>query len=172
MPPAPQTALTQAFRLYYRPLCLYALHFLRDADWVEDAVQDCFEELWKRLDRGETVQSLQAYLYRMVRNRCLHLLQEQSPVETDVSLIDPEHLPEEEEDWEERSFVEARLWTAIDALPPRCRETLLLSKRDGLKYEEIARRQGTSIQTVKNQISKALKILKEGGRKVCFFFFG
>lgn len=30
------------FQQYYRPLCLYALHYLHDVDEAEDIVQDCF----------------------------------------------------------------------------------------------------------------------------------
>lgn len=33
------------FQQYYRPLCLYALHYLHDLDEVEDVVQDCFVRL-------------------------------------------------------------------------------------------------------------------------------
>ena len=66
----------------------------------------------------------------------------------------------------EDSQVEARLWTAIDSLPDKCREIFLMSKRDGYKQEEIARELGISLQTVKNQVSKALKILKDGAVKI------
>lgn len=30
------------FQQYYRPLCLYATHYLHDIDEAEDVVQDCF----------------------------------------------------------------------------------------------------------------------------------
>jgi RNA polymerase sigma-70 factor (ECF subfamily) len=63
------------------------------------------------------------------------------------------------------------LWTAIDSLPEKCREVFVMSKRDGLKYEEIAEELGLSVNTVRNQISKALKILKEGAQKIFSFFF-
>jgi RNA polymerase sigma-70 factor (ECF subfamily) len=68
--------------------------------------------------------------------------------------------------------MEARMWTAIDSLPERRRETFLLCKRDGLKYEEIADRLGISVNTVKNQVSKALKTIKDGSWEIYFFFFG
>ena len=163
--------MEDAFRLYYRPLCLYALHYLDDPEDAEDIVQDCFTELWERMSEGRTVSDLKAYLYSMTRNRCIDRLKKDCMIDASITPMD---LAEEISDaeCEERSFVEARLWTAIDALPERCREALLLCKRDGLKYEEIAKRQGVSVNTVKNQISKALKALKEGGRKVYLFFFG
>lgn len=48
---------TKAFRdnflQYYRPLCLFALHYLKDIDDAEDAVQDCFMELGKRRERKD-----------------------------------------------------------------------------------------------------------------------
>ena len=46
-----------------------------------------------------------------------------------------------------------------------------MSKRDGLKYEEIAEELGISENTVRNQISKALKTLKEGAQKIISYFF-
>ncbi|MBO5876505.1 MAG: sigma-70 family RNA polymerase sigma factor, partial [Bacteroidales bacterium] len=67
---------------------------------------------------------------------------------------------------EERSHIEAKLWTAIDSLPEKCRQVFLMSKRDGLKYEEIAQELGLSVNTVRNQISKALNVLKNGAIKI------
>ncbi|MDO5442928.1 MAG: sigma factor-like helix-turn-helix DNA-binding protein, partial [Bacteroidia bacterium] len=43
--------------------------------------------------------------------------------------------------------------------------------RDGLKYAEIAERLGVSERTVRNQISRALKTLREGAKKVLMFIF-
>lgn len=164
-------SMDDAFRQYYRPLCLYALHYLNEPEEAEDAVQDCFTELWERMSKGRIVSDLKSYLYSMTRNHCIDRLKKESVIDSNVTPMD---LADEisDEECEERSSIEARLWTAIDSLPERCREALLLCKRDGLKYEEIAKRQGVSVNTVKNQISKALKALKEGGRRIYMFFFG
>ena len=77
----------------------------------------------------------------------------------------------DDDDAQERSQTEARLWTAIDSLPEKCREIFILSKRDGLKYEEIADELGLSVNTVRNQISKALKLIKDGAVKIFTFLF-
>ncbi len=153
------------FRRYYRPLCLYALRYLRSPENSEDVVQDC------RRDDGHDVADVKSYLFMMVRNRSLDLLRRTSLI--DISATDEEFDDIiDEDDREEAAFIEARLWTAIDSLPEKCREVLLMSKRDGLKYEEIAEEMGISVNTVKNQISKALKALKEGCHRVYMFFFG
>ena len=44
-----------------------------------------------------------------------------------------------------------------------------MSKRDGMKYKEIAEDLGLSVNTVRNQISKALKMLKEGVVRIYSF---
>ena len=56
------------FRTLYRPLCLYALHYLGDTEAVEDVVQDSFIALW---NSGERVENAKAWMYRAVRNRCI-----------------------------------------------------------------------------------------------------
>jgi RNA polymerase sigma-70 factor (ECF subfamily) len=50
---------------------------------------------------------------------------------------------------------------AIDSLPPRCKETFLLSKKEGLDHNEIASYMGVSLKTVEAQIMKAYRILRE-----------
>lgn len=163
--------IDEAFRCYYKPLCLYAMHYLHDMYLVEDLVQDCFVELWERMNDEKTVSSVKAYLYMMVRNRCLDTLKKDNQIDCNVSPSDLAGIIQDEEA-EERSLIEARLWTAIDSLPKKCREVFLLSKRDGLKYKEIADKLNISTKTVENQVAKAMKLLKEGTIKIYNFFFG
>ena len=59
------------FKQYYRPLCLYALHFVEDADLAEDIVQDAFVALW---EGHREVRDIRSYLYASVRNGCLTCL--------------------------------------------------------------------------------------------------
>ena len=44
--------IEQLFRIWYRPLCLYALHYLEDLDEAEDLVQDVFCTLGKKTSEG------------------------------------------------------------------------------------------------------------------------
>ena len=51
--PNRQTEIEDLFRFNYRPLCMYALHYLQDTDLVEDVVQECFTTLlWKCEDNA------------------------------------------------------------------------------------------------------------------------
>lgn len=155
------------FRNYYRPLCIYALHYLHDVEQVEDVVQDSFVRL---LEATNEPQNSRAWLYTAVRNRCIDLLRQHNPLLTDIQPKDLDGLISDDEA-QERSFSEARLWEAIDGLPSRCREIFLLSKRDGLTYREIAQRLGLSEKTVEHQVSKALKRLRGQQNNFFFIFF-
>lgn len=165
-----QTDIEDLFRYNYRPLCMYALHYLQDTDLVEDVVQECFTTLWEKLEQGSQVANRRAYLYMTVRNRCLDHLRRKGIQTESLKPYDTYGIIDDD-DAQQRSQIEARLWTAIDSLPEKCREIFLMSKRDGLKYEEIAEELGISENTVRNQISKALKTLKEGAQKIISYFF-
>lgn len=144
------------FQQYYRPLCLYATHYLHDIDEAEDVVQDCFVKL---ISRNIMPENIKAFLYTSVRNASIDRLRRQSPIDTEISPTDLCVVISDDQA-QESSFREAKLWTAIELLPERCREIFLMSKRDGMTYREIAEELNLSEKTVEYQISKALKTLR------------
>lgn len=162
--------IEDTFKCYYRPLNLYAIHYLKDLDEAEDVVQECFADLWEKLNSNKPVSDIKSYLYRMVRNKCIDHLREEMSVMRDVLPVDLDSIVSDDES-EKTSRIEARLWTAIDNLPERCREIFLLNKCDGLKDQEVADKMGLSIHTVDNQISKALRLLRNKADKIYYFVF-
>ena len=157
------------FRMYYRPLCLYAARYLHDADAVEDIVQGAFVTYWEKTESGKQPELPKPYLYRIVHNRCIDALRKGGQ----EAAINLEHLKEDvpNEEIVDRSFIWARLWTAIDRLPEKRRQILLLSKRDGLSHAEIARKMGISESTVHNQLTKAMQTLRNGADQIFFKIF-
>lgn len=148
------------YRHLFRQLCLYALHYLGDLDESKDIVQECFSSLVRN---NPEISNPKAYLYNSVRNRCIDLLRSKkkeciAPVD-DLSYIS-------DEEAQMRSEMEVRLWEAVDSLPPKRRELLLLNKRDGLKYSDIARLKGLSENTVRNQIFRAVVSLRKNAKKL------
>lgn len=146
------------FKYYYRPLCLYAMHFVQNISLAEDIVQESFTAfIEKRIDE-RNISNIRSYFFATVKNQCIKHLKSKNFIENGYSHEELENLYTEE--FEDQSFLEAQLWTSIDSLPKRCREIFLLNKRDGLKYKEIAELLNISTNTVDNQIQKALKVLR------------
>ena len=150
------------FKSLYKPLCLFALRYTDQVDDAEDIVQQAFADVWDKNRAGNVIGNLKAYLYQAVRNRSLSFTSQ--PVNAEAT----EQLPDVEDTSEEEDI----LRDAIDRLPPERKKIFLLSKRDGLKYQEIAEELNLSVKTVENQMSKALKALRETAIRVYMFFFG
>lgn len=159
------TEIGTLYEQYFRQLCLYALHYVGDLDESKDIVQECFASLIKN---NPALSNPKVYLYNSVRNRCIDLLRSRkkeriAPMD-DLSFIS-------DEEAQRRSEMEVRLWEAVDSLPPKRRELLLLNKRDGLKYSDIARLKGLSENTVRNQIFRAIESLRNNTKKILNFLF-
>ena len=160
-----QEETERLFAQLYRPLCLYALHYLGDVPRAEDQVQEAFVSLWQE---PQMPANPRAWLYAVVRNRCISVLRQARSQRRDdivpleeIAPRDAERLISDEEAIRD-SEQEARLWEAVRRLPERRREILLMAKRDGMSYRAIAAELGLSEQTVRNQISRALAALREG----------
>ncbi|MBK9074457.1 MAG: RNA polymerase sigma-70 factor [Flavobacteriales bacterium] len=151
-------AFELVFREHYRPLCAFARQYVRDGASAEELVQDLFYRLWQDRERTSITTSLKSYLFTAVRNRCLNAVKQQGRLRAITEHDD--HAVETADPLEgmERG---ARIQAAIEALPEERRKIFLLSRHDGLKYQEIADRLGLSVKTVENQIGRALKTLRE-----------
>lgn len=159
------TEIGTLYKQYFRQLCLYALHYMGDLDESKDIVQECFASLIKN---NPALSNPKVYLYSSVRNRCIDLLRSRKK-ERIAPMDDLSYISDEEA--QRRSEIEVQLWEAVDSLPPKRRELLLLNKRDGLKYSDIARLKGLSENTVRNQIFRAIESLRNNSKKILNFLF-
>jgi len=154
-----EACFQQVFDTYYEKLCDFAFTILRDMDEAEDAVQSMFLKVWEKREGLMITHTLKSYLYRSIHNACINLLEhrhiKQKHVEfSNYTLSDiqqPDVFPAE---------LEANILAAIERLPEQCKIIFKLSRYEELRYSEIAERLGISVNTVENQVSKALKILR------------
>ena len=157
--------LEHLFLSYHPLLVRMAFRYLRDIDEAEEAVQEVFVNVWNRRATLTLDDSLKSYLIRSVRNRSLNLLERRKE-----SQSIPEHLSAPAGDWLQEANAEqraqlTRIYQAIDQLPPKCREIFLLSREEGLEYQEIADFLGVSVKTVETQIGIALRKLRKAVQK-------
>lgn len=153
-------AFEALFRAYYRPLCAFAMGYLKDPDKAEDLVQDLFFRLWSDREKVNITGSVKAYLFTSVRNRSLNAVKAGPRVRSLIEEVDGS-VQEEERSEDEHSERIARVRSAIESLPEERRKVFKLSRYEGLKYHEIAERLDISVKTVENQMGKALKTLRK-----------
>ena len=160
--------IERLFKNHWDALCMFSLHFVGDMDTAEDVVMDCFLKLSERIGHGEDILTPKHYLYQMVRNGSLDKARH---VGQTVQLTETSRTSEDLDDVSERSVREARLWTAIDSLPPVRREVLLMSKRDGMHNDEISQTLGISVKTVEAHLYKAYKTLRGKAKEIYLLVF-
>lgn len=156
-----EKAFEWLFRRYFSELCQVVYRVAHDEHLAQDLVQEVMYELWRKREQLTISISLRAYLKRAVLNRTLNYLRdnrlwssEERMPEIAVEESDPVDLLRSEELQE---LVDA----AIDELPEKCRIVFVLSRYEELSYRDIASQLGIAEKTVENQVSKALKYLRQ-----------
>ena len=152
-------AFEELFREYFPSLMAFSRRILGNEDDAREVVHQVFINLWEKRSEIDLTTSLKSYLFTSVNNRSLNVIR-------DRKKFSSEEVPERAGEWDvsaeiESMELEEKIRGAIDALPEKCREIFELNRFDGLTYNEIAKQLDISVKTVENQISKALKILRE-----------
>jgi RNA polymerase sigma-70 factor, ECF subfamily len=158
-----EAAFKELFLLHYAALCGYARKYINDLDQAEEVVQDLFFNLWQKKDQLDITVSIEAYLFRSVRNSCLNLLKHYKIRET--YKVANQQAIRESEGLTVDTYVENELRdnieVAIESLPTERKKIFKMNRLEGMNYKEIADVLGISIKTVEAQMSKALKYLRE-----------
>ena len=154
-----EQAFEKLFREYFTSLMAFSRRILGNEEDAREVVHQVFIKLWERRSEIDLSTSLKSYLFTAVNNRSLNMIR-------DRRKFSSEEVPERVGEWDvsaelESMELEEQIRKVIDSLPERCRVIFELNRFDGLKYAEIATQLDISVKTVENQISKALKILRE-----------
>jgi RNA polymerase sigma-70 factor (ECF subfamily) len=162
-------AFQRLFELHFPELYRFAYRYVRAEEAAKDLVGEAFLQLWRQRDQvdlsGSTARS---YLYTIVRYRALDYLrrrrvEERWRREYVTPLITEQGAalaadPDQEFTARETA---AAIQQAVDALPQRQRQVLLLRWQQQASYDEIAETLGISPKTVAIHIGRAIQRLRE-----------
>lgn len=130
------------FEKYYPALVRFAFLYVKDEDISEEIVQAFFVQFWIKKEQVKIKSSLKSYLYRSVRNRALNYNRDKKDelkIYSDLNLIDKTERKEDDHQFD-YNYLEAKVKSAIDSLPEKCKKIFVLSREDNLTYKEIAER--------------------------------
>ena len=156
------SAFNTVYDRYSRPLYLYILSKTDKGEVSKDLLQDLFATLWEKRLVLDIRLSLKAWLYQSIRHKIIDLYRRDHTYRKYLQQL-IEHFDAQPHnivdvyDYKTRAH---EVFEAINQLPCRMKEIFMLSRFENLSIEQIAARLDLSQQTVKNQISKALKILR------------
>jgi RNA polymerase sigma-70 factor, ECF subfamily len=149
------------FRQHNNDLCNLAYNLVRDKDAAKDIVQEVFLKLWKNREQVSFGDQIKHYLFKATSHSALNHLRfnkKMIRMEDDAKLLNIEASAHSQEVGYQE--LELRVRLAIDRLPPKCKTIYLLSRQEGLKYQQIADTLDLSLKTVENQMGIALEKLR------------
>lgn len=157
----------KAFRLFYdelkHPIYNYAFRFFRSAELAEETVQDVFMQIWKHRETLDPAQNTKAYTYRIARNIIYNRLKEMARQEEYINHVFYSHAVSYDAVANSLDYKELQQLyeEAISKLPPQRQLIFRMSRVEFLSHEEIANQLAISKNTVKDQMVKALKFIKQ-----------
>ena len=153
-------AFERLYRKHGRRIYALCLRMVSDPDRAEELMQDAFVRAWNTIGSFQHRSAFGTWLHRLSVNVVL------SDMRTQKRRASRELLPGELDEFERETkgaMPETRmdLERAIAALPSGAREVLVLHDIEGYRYREIADLIGVAEGTVKSQLSRARRLVRE-----------
>jgi len=160
----------QLYKEYYPKLTAFASLFLKN-DEAHDVVQEVFLSLLEKKEKETGQKTLNAYLYKAVKNKCVDSIRHRTVMNQYASAIGEKMLRMESDYfYTSRNQIEEGLLSkelheqidaAVESLPPKGKEVVKLHFYHQKTAAEIASILGISRSTVENHIYTCIKSLRK-----------
>ena len=158
-----ENAFSEIYSRYADSLAGFASSKFFDAEDGRDIIHDVFVKLWQERTQLKVDRDLKAYLFKLTRDRIVDKIRKNITRREYTAMVDS--LAARYEATIEQKIaakeIAQSIETSLDELSPRVKEIYLLSREENLSITEIADKLQLSEQTVKNQLSTALKHLRQ-----------
>lgn len=157
-----ESAFTQIYQRFWPVLYVVAQRYLKDDEMAKDAVQHVFMQLWECKSDLALDTNLKNLLFTMTKNHLINVIRHNNMVIQ--KNYEWAQMCESNETWLEKMQGEGKLQLleqCIDTLPEQKKRIVHYKLDDHFSNQQIADAMGLSVQTVKNQYTSALKMLRE-----------
>lgn len=160
-----QEAMKMVFRVYYPRMLYFILTVVDDRQEAEDLVQEALMNFWINLSQKKIVpESIERYLFRMVRNRSLNVLKRKHRIAAksdDVKnslLKDAEDMLEDIRIKEQLYFRIAQSFVHLTEAQQKVMNGIYV---EGLSVQQISEQLDTTPNNVRNHKARAIERLRE-----------
>jgi len=165
-----ETAFTELYHRYWKPLFSIAYNRLREMQSAEDIVHDVFASLWANREKIN-IDTLENYLATAVKYMVLARIRRMErerayKLNKGTQVVDDQPV---ENKLHYKRILEL-IDTEVEKLPEKCKLIFKYSREQGMPAKEIARELHISQKTVENQLNKALRQLKLATRSFLNLF--
>lgn len=156
-------AFDELFELYGQKLCGFALKYLRSESEAEELVQEVFVRIWENRKSLKSEYSFKSYLFTIALNQIRKFFNKRATSLRYIAKLQYENQEADNRTAEsiDYGFLLRRIDEIINTFPERKRQIFLKSRKEGKTSKEIAQELDITIGTVDNQVSDALRIIRE-----------
>lgn len=158
-----ESAFAEIYSRYAENMAGFACSKLYSLEDARDLIHDLFVKLWENRKQLAISSNLKTYLYLLVRHRIIDKIRKNITREEYAdglkSLRYAYHNSIEQKIYLKE--LEDTIEKSLNELSPRVKEIYQMSRVEELSIKEIAEKLGLAEQTVKNQLSTALKHLQK-----------
>jgi RNA polymerase sigma-70 factor (ECF subfamily) len=139
--------------------------YFNDRSRAEDIAQEVFLRIYLSKNKYKPKSKLSTWIFRITANLCLNDIRSRKREEGNLDLINDNTSSTDREldiiDKLEKEELNETVRSALLSLPERQRLAVLLSKYDGLSYQEISKILNCSISAVDSILQRAKQTLKK-----------
>ena len=163
------------YDLYADRLYGFAYNLTHSSEMAEEIVQEVFLKIWQMREHLSPEYSFRSFLFTIAKNKFLNDLRNRlTLLSYDEYITQLDDATERGENSTESEFnfneLNEQVLQSKDKLSKRQKMIFEMSKEEGLSNQEIALKLGISEQSVRNQLSSALKVLREELIRIGFSF--
>jgi RNA polymerase sigma-70 factor (ECF subfamily) len=161
----------ELMRKYNLKIYNYILRMVRNEEVAVELTQEFFLKLYRTLSSYNFIFKFSTWSYRICYNMVIDHIRKNkmkiSSIEDEIvkTQIKKKNLLESSTESGiytlEKEEISKEIWTAIERIPCKYRELILLRYISGKKYNEIAEITDLPLGTIKNRIFKAKSLLRE-----------
>lgn len=156
-----EIAFEAVFSRHWKPLYAFVFRLINDEDQTKDILQNTFLEVWNRRASLFAADSLMPLLIKIAKNEVITLFRKDKVrLAGDEILIRNLQQIASAEEYLIATELQVEIDKELVKMPQNMRQCFRLSKYENRSVKEIAAELMLSEQTVKNNISEALKRLK------------
>lgn len=161
-------AFQEIYEKYVPELLNYATLKLSSLEESRDMIQDIFLNFYERRSKIKLECSIRSYLFGALRHKIIDHIRRNKQKQYYANMLLSFSNKSEENTFKNLVYKDLNtvLNKGISCLPNRLRETFILSRKEHLSIAEIAAKRNISEQTVKNQLTTAMKKLRPLMEKV------
>ena len=158
-----EKAFRKLFDSYRNDLYKFSLSMVCSEEHAEEIVQDVFMKIWIKRGSLNPEMSFKSYLFTITRNKTIKFLKKAANNRKlrEEIFYGKQKFVNSTDLYVRELELESLKQKALDKLSPRRRKIFEMSRNENKSYEEIAEELGISINTVRNQMSTSLEILRD-----------